>query len=196
LEAGKSSYLNSKEGLMGYKDKEKTSAYNREYRAKHRERLIQANREYCEKNFAVLSAKRKEKYRLNPPIRDRAKIAEQRKRQKDANPQIRANLARRTKEWKDRNPEKIRIKSRLQQLRKYGLTPESFDELLKNQGGCGICKIKDCKDSAGRGFHIDHCHQSSKVRGILCNRCNLMLGHAKDNIATLEAAIQYLKEEK
>jgi len=179
---------------MGYKDKEKTSAYNREYRAENRERLRQAHREYCEKNFEVLSAKRKEKYRLNPPIRDRAKIAEQRKRQKDANPQIRANLARRSKEWKDRNPEKIRIKSRLQQLKRYGLTPESFDELLKNQGGCGICKIEEFKDSAGRGFHIDHCHKSSKVRGILCNRCNLMLGLAKDNIATLEAAIVYLKE--
>ena len=46
----------------------------------------------------------------------------------------------------------------------------------------------------GRGhWHTDHDHETKEVRGILCNMCNVMLGHCSDSIARLESAIDYLR---
>jgi hypothetical protein len=78
--------------------------------------------------------------------------------------------------------------------RKYGLTPESYDELFASQDyacvGCGTA------ESVGdRPWHIDHEHRTNIVRGILCKRCNLTLGHAKDNPATLRKLAAYLEKE-
>ena len=57
---------------------------------------------------------------------------------------------------------------------------------------CMICGISE--EELGRKLDVDHCHASGKVRGVLCNPCNMMLGHAKDNAKLLKAAAQYLKE--
>jgi hypothetical protein len=43
---------------------------------------------------------------------------------------------------------------------------------------------------------VDHCHTSGKTRGILCGKCNLMLGKAEDNIGYLKSAIKYLEKHK
>ena len=42
--------------------------------------------------------------------------------------------------------------------------------------------------------HVDHNHTTKKVRGLLCNNCNAALGFAKENVATLELLIKYIKE--
>lgn len=46
----------------------------------------------------------------------------------------------------------------------------------------------------GRAFHIDHDHDTGVVRGLLCNLCNLLLGHARDQQDVLRAAIEYLDD--
>lgn len=71
---------------------------------------------------------------------------------------------------------------------KYGVTKVWFDKEVEK--GCAICKI-DLKD---KKVHIDHCHSSGKIRGVLCELCNKGLGQFKDNITSLENAINYLKE--
>jgi hypothetical protein len=43
-----------------------------------------------------------------------------------------------------------------------------------------------------RGWQIDHCHDSHKVRGILCRNCNLLLGYAKDSEGVLISATKYI----
>jgi hypothetical protein len=74
----------------------------------------------------------------------------------------------------------------------FGITPEDYDRMYAGQGGvCAICG----STSPGRNspyFHVDHCHVTSVVRGLLCNGCNLGLGHFKDNKGRLSAAIAYL----
>ena len=55
---------------------------------------------------------------------------------------------------------------------------------------CAICRTDVPR---GRGWHQDHCHATEEPRGILCGSCNLMLGHAKDSIDTLQRAIEYLQ---
>ena len=72
----------------------------------------------------------------------------------------------------------------------YGITPEEYDQMLEEQNGCGICGKKFSS------YHVDHCHDTGKVRGILCHNCNIMLGHSFDDITTLTNAITYLARSK
>jgi hypothetical protein len=74
-------------------------------------------------------------------------------------------------------------------FKKYGITKEDFEEMY--DGHCHICTLP-----IGWDCHIDHCHETGKVRGLLCNTCNKGLGLFKDSIANLYAAIMYLKENK
>ena len=70
---------------------------------------------------------------------------------------------------------------------KYGITPEQYDEMWKAQGeGCAIC-------GSDRKPRIDHCHQTGRVRGILCDTCNRGLGMLGDNLETLRNVVQYLE---
>ena len=75
---------------------------------------------------------------------------------------------------------------------KYGLLPGIFDIMWEAQGGMCAC----CGDrlSAGRGTHVDHDHKTGVVRGLLCRRCNHMIGGARDNPDILTAGAQYLKD--
>ncbi len=64
---------------------------------------------------------------------------------------------------------------------------EDFILLAKQQDyGCYVCGKHE--------LHIDHCHESGRVRGLLCNSCNLGLGNFKDDIELLLKAVEYLEE--
>jgi hypothetical protein len=73
----------------------------------------------------------------------------------------------------------------------YGLSLEQWDELHASQDfRCAICSSEV---SGGKGWHTDHCHTTKIVRGILCMRCNSMLGYAKDKPKVLRAGAKYLE---
>ena len=94
---------------------------------------------------------------------------------------------------KTENKEFYETYSRDRHLKKtYGITLEQYDAMLESQDGeCAICGT--C-EPGGRGrFHVDHCHSSEEVRGLLCAACNLALGNFKDNIETLLSAVNYLR---
>ena len=55
----------------------------------------------------------------------------------------------------------------------------------------GHCHI--CCSPVERDCHIDHCHDTGKVRGLLCATCNKGLGLFKDSVPNLKAAINYLR---
>ena len=75
--------------------------------------------------------------------------------------------------------------------RVYGITQAQYDEMLKKQNGvCGICENSD--EVEGRKLAIDHCHTTSRVRGLLCGKCNRGLGLFYDNPDLLLKAISYL----
>lgn len=87
---------------------------------------------------------------------------------------------------KHRDPEKTR---RLHLKYKYGITPEQKAQMLANQGG--VCAI--CKSPTSRGkkdWHVDHCHETGKNRGILCNMCNPRLGWYEAHRASIEEYIR------
>lgn len=87
---------------------------------------------------------------------------------------------------RDYNREKNRF-------RKYGLTKEDYLRMVDEQNGmCAICqKPYDWETSA---LHIDHCHVTGRVRGLLCHSCNKGLGHFYDDVANLARAVDYLKK--
>ena len=77
-------------------------------------------------------------------------------------------------------------------LRKYGIGLAQYQRLLRHQNNvCAICAGKESAQFKNV-LHVDHCHASGKVRGLLCNGCNRMLGYAKDEPKTLRRAAAYL----
>jgi hypothetical protein len=91
--------------------------------------------------------------------------------------------------WAKGNRPAISRRARLKG--KYGLTVEQFDAMLADQGGtCAICGT----DQPGtKGWCVDHCHHTGRVRGVLCTPCNTGIGQMKDDPARLRAAAAYLE---
>ncbi len=83
--------------------------------------------------------------------------------------------------------EKSKIKSKLSV---YGLTIDDFNQILAKQNNC--CAICEIEFTSTRFRHVDHCHKTNKVRGILCHSCNTSLVHFKDSIQALTKAIEYI----
>ncbi len=74
----------------------------------------------------------------------------------------------------------------------YGITPDEYQAMLAKQDDrCAICRA-DVPGGKG-GWHVDHCHETKRVRGLLCHCCNIMLGQAQDDPERLEAAARYLR---
>lgn len=101
--------------------------------------------------------------------------------------------ARKTK-WRLNNLERVAETTRQSALRRnFNLTQVQWEELFTAQGNlCAICRTD--QPGGGHFWSTDHDHKTKMVRGILCHHCNLILGHAKDNPATLLAAIAYLRK--
>lgn len=78
--------------------------------------------------------------------------------------------------------------------RRYGISANKRDEVFSAQGG--VCAICLSTESRGKGWHVDHCHTTNEVRGILCNGCNVGLGYFKESLPALSAAINYLKGDR
>jgi hypothetical protein len=78
----------------------------------------------------------------------------------------------------------------------YGVKHGTYATMLAAQNGlCAICQSSN--PGAGlRRFHIDHCHNSKEVRGLLCEQCNRGLGHFKDDPSLLTRAINYLSKDR
>ena len=90
------------------------------------------------------------------------------------------------------NP-KYKAKRREWHLGQYGLTQKDYNYFLELQGGvCAICKSSYSGHPRHQHLAVDHDHLTGKVRGLLCHKCNRMLGHVKDNFETLNSAVGYL----
>jgi hypothetical protein len=79
----------------------------------------------------------------------------------------------------------------------YGLSLEDYDNIFKAQNGeCAICKSANSKHPASELLLVDHCHETGKVRGLLCNNCNRGIGSYLDDPSHLLQAAIYLVEHK
>jgi len=82
-------------------------------------------------------------------------------------------------------------KDRERQLKhRYGITPNEFDEMVfRQQGRCAICGAEPSKRLV-----IDHDHSSGKVRALLCDSCNHLVGYIEREPDLIEKTSAYLKE--
>jgi len=111
----------------------------------------------------------------------------------------------RVKDWRKANPEKRALQMKREgaqdytknkHLRySYGITLTDYNTMLEQQQECcAICKRHESLFK--RRLHVDHDHNTGKVRQLLCIDCNHLLGRAKDNINILLASIDYLNRHK
>lgn len=90
----------------------------------------------------------------------------------------------------NKGPEQSKRMRDIRRRSTYGLEPEQFEQMLVEQNyRCKICQADNPKN-----LHIDHCHKTGVVRGILCGACNMGLGHFGDNLQNIEAAAKYLSK--
>jgi hypothetical protein len=100
------------------------------------------------------------------------------------------------KKWRQKNPKLTRLADRRKELKRIGATIELFNKMLEEQGGlCKICSLDFEKEN--KKPVIDHNHDTGKLRGILCQNCNMQLGHIErskiKNFLFMDKAIEYLK---
>lgn len=82
-----------------------------------------------------------------------------------------------------------RCAQKVSALRKFGLSVGGWREMVRaSDGRCASCG----NDFGSQGHHIDHCHETGRVRGLLCHNCNLALGHTKDDPGRQFALSVYL----
>ena len=93
--------------------------------------------------------------------------------------------------YRQTNKQKFSEFDRKKLLKKYGMSIADYDIMLEKQNNrCAGCYTLDT--GRYRHFHIDHCHKTNLVRGLLCPKCNMALGLLMDNIDILKNLIIYL----
>ena len=115
-----------------------------------------------------------------------------------------------TKEWNRlyyHRSAKRRQKQRSYTVRKkYGVPMEFLEELLAKQNeNCAICcrHWRDCTPAKHSKYdmvflqylYVDHCHTTGRIRGLLCNNCNVGIAMLDENLERFDAAKRYLSAE-
>lgn len=158
------------------------------------------------------NAKSRQRYATDPVYREAQKAAAQKWRKDNPDRKRELNRA-----WEAANPERTAESKRkwaqseqgreasrsyymanreaflaANRERRSGFTPDFFASTLEGQDYCCAICGDDLRSKANHHIHADHCHDSGKPRGILCNGCNAGIGFFKDDPERLRAAINYL----
>jgi hypothetical protein len=125
------------------------------------------------------------------------------KRNKEYREKHRERLNAYRRRWGAENREWIRNydeahrdeKKERQLLRNYGITLEQYKEMLIAQGGiCAFCG--KTPEENGQNLTVDHCHETGKVRWLLCYLCNLAIGNFQENVEAMRKAADMLEKFK
>lgn len=115
-------------------------------------------------------------------------------RERRREPAVKAQRAEWARLDKIAHPNRYRDKS---YRTKYGITLADYDAMFAIQGGaCAICR-EPCKGTPEKPYHrlhVDHNHETGKVRGLLCRRCNVAVGYLEHmERGRMAAATAYLQ---
>jgi hypothetical protein len=112
----------------------------------------------------------------------RAARNQRRREQYAQSASVRQQAKAQAKDYRERNPLR-------QRMTHYGLDQDDYELMVDR--GCAICHA-DFEFCPNLKPHIDHDHQTGKVRGVLCQPCNLALGHVRDDPAVVASMLRYL----
>ena len=124
-------------------------------------------------------------------------------------PAWREQNAARVMKWQQENPDKVAEKVKRNKLARpakyqrmalkahlkcrYNITIEDYEALVKRAGNCcEICGVH--QDDLSEKLCVDHCHETGKVRGLLCKTCNSAIGRLGDTYEMLQKAADFLRE--
>jgi len=156
--------------MAEYKYKDREKEYKAAWYQTNKKRLDKKNRQWQKDNPEKFAAMQK-KYRETPNGRKAAKGRQERYR----------------------GSEKSNRRFRKQNLKhNYGLSLEDYDQMVENQNG--VCAICGGINKSGRRLVIDHDHKTGKIRGLLCNNCNIGIGNLQEDIDILSKSIIYLRK--
>lgn len=129
--------------------------------------------------------------RINPEIaRERTRKWREKNREKDIAG---------SKRWRLANPDKDK-ENRLQYS--FGISLDQYKKMsLRQDNRCAICgqaedRFSHCNSKKLKYLAVDHCHETKKIRGLLCAKCNHGLGNFKDSVLLLGRAMEYLSGQK
>lgn len=83
--------------------------------------------------------------------------------------------------------------------KRFGLTPDEYEALHEAQGGvCAICGQPETRTIRGitSRLAVDHDHETGRIRGLLCYRCNYAIGSMQEDPELFSKAAEYLKEDR
>ena len=103
-----------------------------------------------------------------------------------------------SKKWREANKARADRLSRKSYLRKkYGITIEQYEAMIcEHNNVCVICFRSPRGNGSRAKLHIDHCHETGKIRGLICPNCNTALGMVEDNTNILKRMIEYVERHK
>lgn len=151
--------------------------------AEQRQRASVVRKLWWAKNKEILNARRREQRKADPQKSRASHNAWNAKNRDKINAwarERRANdpAAERMRSWKQAGVPCTEVK---------------YQELFATQGGCCACCHTPLAVLRGKNLVVDHCHETSKIRGLLCHNCNLGLGNFKDDPNILRAAADYIE---
>ena len=139
------------------------------YRIANKEKIKQARHAWYEANKATANATRNSSREL----KDKAAI--------------------KSKEWYKANRERARLaKESLRIQKTYGITKDEYDRLKRQATHCPICGMQFTKTGWSRQV-LDHCHLTGKLRGFICNKCNVAIGGLNDDPILVRKALEWIE---
>lgn len=164
---------NASAGRARKEDRSKANEWARKDRESDPEKYRNWSREYKKQNREYINAQQRERRKMNI-----------------------ISYKQKESEYRNKNRQSIRENH---SARKYGMTIEQYKEFIINHNNlCSICfkeetrKTRDGETTST--LCVDHCHDTGRVRGLVCHNCNNGLGRFFDSIELLQSAIDYLKK--
>jgi hypothetical protein len=109
-------------------------------------------------------------------------------RARQLDPEFRRKQRERYERWRKNDPRGLQ---RLQMKNLYGLDLAQWDRMVIRQlGRCAVCE-QPCRD-----LHVDHDHETGKIRALLCHKCNRGIGLFNDDPERLRAAARYVTKHR
>lgn len=174
---------------------EQAKIRNSAWKLANRERVREKAREWRRANPEKVKAQIKRRQYTADPAKARARALAR----YHANPE---KIKAKNNAWRRANPDRVREHHKRGALRRreyklkqqYGLTIVAYNDLVEASNGlCAVCNKPPRGTRSATKLHVDHCHNTGRVRGLLCHACNVALGMARDNPDTLRRLAMYLE---